>query len=54
MVKISAEAKFVIYFAKYSTVVTTLTMLKRTYVGISIEILAKDRGRLQRGYTKGG
>ena len=27
---------------------------ERTYVGISIEILAKDRGRLQRGYMKRG
>ena len=34
--------------------IVTLTMLKHTYVGISIEILAKDRGRLQRGYMKRG
>ena len=53
MVKNSAEAKFAIYFAEYSTVVTTLTMLKRKYVGISIEILAKDLGRLQREIQKG-
>ena len=53
MVKNSAEAKFAIYFAEYSTVVTTLTMLKRKYVGISIKILTKDLGRLQREIQKG-
>ena len=36
------------------TYLVTLRMLKHTYVGISIEILAKDRSRLQQGYTKRG
>jgi len=38
-----------------AVLVVKLTMLKRTYVGISIKILTKDRGRLQEGiYKKGG
>ena len=39
---------------RQAVVVVTLTMLKRTYVGISIKILTEDRGRLQEGiYEKG-